>query len=30
VRFVKNSVQFQNWWAIGTRNSNEALSSDTY
>ncbi len=30
VRFVKNSVAFQNWWAIGTRNGNEALSSDTY
>jgi prepilin-type N-terminal cleavage/methylation domain-containing protein/prepilin-type processing-associated H-X9-DG protein len=30
VRFIKNSVQFQNWWAIGTRNGQEALSSDTY
>jgi prepilin-type N-terminal cleavage/methylation domain-containing protein/prepilin-type processing-associated H-X9-DG protein len=30
VRFVKNSVAYQNWWAIGTRNGQEALSSDTY
>jgi prepilin-type processing-associated H-X9-DG protein len=30
VRFVKNSVQYQNWWAIGTRNGQEALSADTY
>jgi prepilin-type N-terminal cleavage/methylation domain-containing protein/prepilin-type processing-associated H-X9-DG protein len=30
VRFVKNSVSYQNWWAIGTRNGQEALSSDSY
>jgi prepilin-type N-terminal cleavage/methylation domain-containing protein/prepilin-type processing-associated H-X9-DG protein len=30
VRFVKNSVSYQNWWAIGTRNGQEALSSDAY
>jgi prepilin-type N-terminal cleavage/methylation domain-containing protein/prepilin-type processing-associated H-X9-DG protein len=30
VRFLKNSVQYQVWWALGTRNGNEALSSDSY
>jgi prepilin-type N-terminal cleavage/methylation domain-containing protein/prepilin-type processing-associated H-X9-DG protein len=30
VRFVKDSVAYQNWWAIGTRNGAEALSSDSY
>ena len=30
VRFVKNSVSYQTWWAIGTRNGQEALSSDAY
>ena len=30
VRFVKNQVTYQTWWAIGTRNGAEALSSDAY
>ncbi len=30
VRFLKNSVGLQPWWAIGTRNGGEVLSSDSY
>ena len=30
VRFVKNSVNLQTWWAIGSRNGGEVLSSDSY
>ena len=30
VRFVKNSVAIQTWWALGTRNQSEVLSSDSY
>ena len=30
VRWIKNSVQYQVWWALGTRNGNEAISSDSY
>ena len=30
VRFVKNKVTYQTWWALGTRNGQEALSSDAY
>ncbi len=30
VRFVKDSVQPQTWWAIGTRNGGETVSSDSY
>ena len=30
VRFIKNSVTYQTWWSLGTRNGNEALSSDAY
>jgi prepilin-type processing-associated H-X9-DG protein len=30
VRWVKNSVTPQTWWALGTRNGQEALSSDAY
>ena len=30
VRFVKNSVGFQPWWSLGTRNGAEVLSSDAY
>jgi prepilin-type N-terminal cleavage/methylation domain-containing protein/prepilin-type processing-associated H-X9-DG protein len=30
VRFVKDSVSLQSWWAIGSRNGGEVLSSDAY
>jgi len=30
VRFVKDSVSPQTWWAIGTRNGGETVSSDSY
>jgi prepilin-type N-terminal cleavage/methylation domain-containing protein/prepilin-type processing-associated H-X9-DG protein len=30
VRFVKDSVSLQSWWAIGTRNGGEVVSSDSY
>ena len=30
VRWVKNSVTYQTWWSLGTRNGQEALSSDAY
>jgi prepilin-type processing-associated H-X9-DG protein len=30
VRFVKDSVSPQSWWAIGTRNQGETVSSDSY
>lgn len=30
VRFIKDSVSPQSWWALGTRNGGEAVSADTY
>lgn len=30
VRFIKDSVGLQPWWAIGSRNGSETLSSDQY
>jgi prepilin-type N-terminal cleavage/methylation domain-containing protein/prepilin-type processing-associated H-X9-DG protein len=30
VRFVKDSVNLQTWWALGTRAGNEAVSADAY
>jgi prepilin-type N-terminal cleavage/methylation domain-containing protein/prepilin-type processing-associated H-X9-DG protein len=30
VRFVRDTVTYQTWWALGTRNGGEALSSDAY
>jgi prepilin-type processing-associated H-X9-DG protein len=30
VRFVKNSINLQTWWALGTRNGGEVVSSDSY
>jgi len=30
VKFVKDSVGLQPWWALGTRNEGEVLSADAY
>ena len=30
VRFIKNTVNIQSWWALGTRNGGEVISSDSY
>jgi prepilin-type N-terminal cleavage/methylation domain-containing protein/prepilin-type processing-associated H-X9-DG protein len=30
VKFIKNSVSLQTWWALGTRNQGEVISSDAY
>jgi prepilin-type N-terminal cleavage/methylation domain-containing protein/prepilin-type processing-associated H-X9-DG protein len=30
VKFVKDSVNMQTWWALGTRNRGEVLSADSY
>ena len=30
VRFIKNSVNYQTWYAIATPNNREAVSSDAY
>jgi prepilin-type N-terminal cleavage/methylation domain-containing protein/prepilin-type processing-associated H-X9-DG protein len=30
VRFVKNSINVQAWWALGSRNVGEIISSDSY
>ncbi len=30
VRFIKDSVSYQTWWALGSRNGNETISSDSY
>jgi prepilin-type processing-associated H-X9-DG protein len=30
IRFVKSSINVQTWWALGSRNLNEVLSSDSY
>jgi prepilin-type processing-associated H-X9-DG protein len=30
VRFVKDSVSRPTWWALGTRNGGEVISSDSY
>jgi len=30
VKFIKDSVSFQTWWALGTRNQGEVISSDAY
>jgi prepilin-type N-terminal cleavage/methylation domain-containing protein/prepilin-type processing-associated H-X9-DG protein len=30
VKFIKDSVGIQTWWALGTRNQGEVISSDAY
>ncbi|MHC5537335.1 DUF1559 family PulG-like putative transporter [Singulisphaera rosea] len=30
VHFIKNTINLQAWWALGTRNRGEILSSDSY
>jgi prepilin-type N-terminal cleavage/methylation domain-containing protein/prepilin-type processing-associated H-X9-DG protein len=30
VKFVKDSINLQTWWSIGTRNQGEVISSDQY
>ena len=30
VRFIKNSIAYTTWWAIGTRNQGEVISADSY
>ena len=30
VHFIKNSIAPQTWWALGTRNVGEVVSSDAY
>ncbi len=30
VRFVKDTVSYQTWWALGSRNLSEVLSADSY
>jgi len=30
VRFIKNSIGLQTWWALGSRNGGEVVSADQY
>ena len=30
VKFIKNSIALQTWWALGTRNMGEVVGSDAY
>jgi len=30
VRFIKDSINLQTWWALGSRNGGEVLSADSY
>jgi prepilin-type processing-associated H-X9-DG protein len=30
VRFIKDSISVQTWWALGSRNQSELISSDQY
>ncbi len=30
VKFIKNSIAYATWWAVGTRNQGETVSSDAY
>ena len=29
VKFIKDTVSLQTWWAVGTRNGNEVISADS-
>jgi len=30
VKFIKDSVSLQAWWALGSRNGGETISADSY
>ena len=30
VRFIKSSISYPTWWALGTRADGEVISSDSY
>ena len=30
VKFIKNTINYQTWWGLGTRNGGEILSADAY
>jgi hypothetical protein len=30
VRFIKDSINIQTWWALGSRNGSEVVSADAY
>jgi hypothetical protein len=30
VKFIKDSINMQTWWSLGTRNGGEVISSDAY
>ena len=30
VKYVKNTISYQTWWALGTKANNEVISSDSY
>jgi prepilin-type N-terminal cleavage/methylation domain-containing protein/prepilin-type processing-associated H-X9-DG protein len=30
VKFIKDSINYQTWWALGSRNGGETVSSDSY
>ena len=30
VKFIKNSINLQTWWALGTRNQNEVIDASSY
>ncbi len=30
VRYIKDTINYQTWWALGTRNMGEIISADSY
>ena len=30
VKFIKNSISWQTWWALGTKANGEVVSADSY